>query len=121
MASVSSVLSARTAVEDRAQAPPIDEAAFRISYRRTAPGLRSYNRRICGDIALPDDIFQETFYHFLGARPPTEAVLGSASLGARLFLRDVGAVDEATINSYIESQQWDEDEEGFKITASTKP
>ena len=37
------------------------------------------------------------------------------------FCATVGAVDEATINSYIESQQWDEDEEGFKITASTKP
>jgi len=33
----------------------------------------------------------------------------------------VGAVDEATIKAYIESQKWDEDEHGFKITAPTKP
>ena len=71
MASVSSALSSRAAVEDDAQAPPIDEAAFQILYRRTAPGLRSYIRRICGDIDLADDIFQETFYRFLRARPPT--------------------------------------------------
>ena len=33
----------------------------------------------------------------------------------------VGAVDEATIKAYIESQQWDEDDQGFKITAPTEP
>ena len=37
------------------------------------------------------------------------------------FCATVGAVDDATIKSYIESQKWDEDEEGFKITAPTKP
>ena len=37
------------------------------------------------------------------------------------FCATVGAVDEETIKKYIESQQWDEDEEGFKITAPTKP
>ena len=30
-------------------------------------------------------------------------------------------VDEATIKRYIESQKWNEDEEGFKITVPTKP
>jgi hypothetical protein len=33
----------------------------------------------------------------------------------------VGAVDENTIKQYIEKQRWDEDEEGFKITAHTEP
>jgi hypothetical protein len=33
----------------------------------------------------------------------------------------VGAVDEETIKKYIESQQWHDDQEGFKITAPTKP
>ena len=37
------------------------------------------------------------------------------------FCATVGAVDEETIERYIESQRWDEDEEGFKITAPTKP
>ena len=37
------------------------------------------------------------------------------------FCATVGAVDEATIKAYIENQKWDEDEEGFKITAPTKP
>src|SRR5579864_7281215 len=37
------------------------------------------------------------------------------------FCATVGAVDEATIKAYIENQRWDEDEEGFKITAPTKP
>jgi hypothetical protein len=36
----------------------------------------------------------------------------------------VGAVDEDTIKKYIESQKWekwDDDEQGFKITAPTEP
>ena len=37
------------------------------------------------------------------------------------FCATVGAVDEATIKAYIESQQWDEDDQGFKITAPTEP
>ncbi len=37
------------------------------------------------------------------------------------FCATGGAVDEATIKAYIENQKWDEDEEGFKITAPTKP
>ena len=37
------------------------------------------------------------------------------------FCATVGAVDEKTIREYIENQKWDEDEEGFKITAPTEP
>ena len=37
------------------------------------------------------------------------------------FCATVGAVDEATIKAYIESQKWDEDDHGFKITAPTEP
>ena len=37
------------------------------------------------------------------------------------FCATVGAVDEKRIREYIENQKWDEDEEGFKITAPTEP
>ena len=37
------------------------------------------------------------------------------------FCATVGAVDEATIREYIENQKWDEDDQGFKITARTEP
>ena len=37
------------------------------------------------------------------------------------FCATVGAVDEATIQAYIENQKWDEDDQGFKITAPTEP
>jgi hypothetical protein len=33
----------------------------------------------------------------------------------------VGAGDEDTIKKYIESQKWDEDDQGFTITAPTEP
>src|SRR3954447_14364150 len=36
------------------------------------------------------------------------------------FCATVGAVDEETIRSYIENQKWDEDDQGFKITAPTE-
>ena len=37
------------------------------------------------------------------------------------FCASVGAVDEDTIKRYIESQKWDDDDQGFKITAPTEP
>jgi putative transposase len=37
------------------------------------------------------------------------------------FCATVGAVDEETIRRYIENQKWDEDDQGFKITAPTEP
>ena len=37
------------------------------------------------------------------------------------FCATVGAVDEQTVREYIESQKWDEDVEGFKITAAESP
>ena len=37
------------------------------------------------------------------------------------FCGSVGAVDEETIRKYIENQKWDEEDQGFKITAPTEP
>jgi hypothetical protein len=37
------------------------------------------------------------------------------------FCASVGAVDEDTIQRYIENQQWDDPGENFKITAPTEP
>ena len=37
------------------------------------------------------------------------------------FCATVGAVDEDTIKTYLENQRWDEDDQGFKITAPTEP
>jgi REP element-mobilizing transposase RayT len=47
---------------------------------------------------------------------------GSSGLPARgYYCASVGAVDEKTIRNYIETKRWDEDVEGFKITAPTEP
>ena len=35
------------------------------------------------------------------------------------FCATVGAVDEEMIKKYIENQQWDQDDQGFKITMPT--
>jgi REP element-mobilizing transposase RayT len=37
------------------------------------------------------------------------------------FCATVGAGDEKTIMEYIENQKWDEEVDGFKITASVEP
>ena len=37
------------------------------------------------------------------------------------FCASVGTVDEKTIREYIENQRWDQDAEGFKITAPREP
>jgi putative transposase len=37
------------------------------------------------------------------------------------FCATLGAVDEATIREYTESQKWDEDDQGFKIVAPSEP
>jgi putative transposase len=37
--------------------------------------------------------------------------------GRGYFCATVGAVDEDTVKQYIENQKWDEDADGFKITA----
>jgi len=49
-----------------------------------------------------------------------EAVLGPAFVGGGYFCASVGAVDEDTIKKYIESQKWDDDDQGFKIAAPTE-
>ena len=36
------------------------------------------------------------------------------------FCATVGTVDEETIKKYIENQQWDQDDQGFKITMPTE-
>ena len=41
--------------------------------------------------------------------------------GRGYFCATVGAVDEKTVQEYSEKQKWDDDGEGFKITAPTKP
>jgi putative transposase len=49
-------------------------------------------------------------------------VCGCSRLWARgYFCASVGAVDEQTIRDYIENQRWEDDVEGFKITAPTEP
>src|SRR5262245_4447382 len=46
---------------------PMDEPAFQIFYRKTAPALFSYIRLAVKDPPLSEDILQEAFYRFLCA------------------------------------------------------
>ena len=43
------------------------EAEFRAFYERTAPQLRAYLRRVSGDLAIADDLLQESYLRLLRA------------------------------------------------------
>jgi RNA polymerase sigma-70 factor (ECF subfamily) len=51
----------------------MDEDAFGSFYQETAPALQGYIRKTCGNAALAQDLFQETFYRFLRANLPQMA------------------------------------------------
>jgi REP-associated tyrosine transposase len=58
---------------------------------------------------------QEEFPHF------RKRYWGQHLWARGYFCATVGAVDEKTIMEYIENQKWDEDDQGFTITAPTEP
>ena len=47
----------------------MDEDAFQVCYDATASTLRGYIRRVANDVAVADDILQETFLRFLRSVP----------------------------------------------------
>jgi len=54
----------------RTQTPPMDSDAFAGFYQRSAPGLRAYLARVSGNLALADDLTQESYLRFLCATTP---------------------------------------------------
>jgi RNA polymerase sigma-70 factor (ECF subfamily) len=60
---------------------PMDEAAFRAFFDRTAPALRAYLARVLGDRALADDLLQESYLRLLRA-----PFVGSSDAHTRHYL-----------------------------------
>src|SRR6202521_4266467 len=50
----------------------IDEPAFSLLYRRTAPGLRAYVARALGNPTQADDIVQESYLRLVRSPPATD-------------------------------------------------
>ena len=50
------------------EARPMDEERFYLLYHRTAAPLRRYLRRILPEPSLADDLLQESYLRFLGAK-----------------------------------------------------
>ena len=122
---------------------------YKVMRGRVAERARELIRQICQarDVVIVRGAISPDHVHMLLSVPPNLApakvvqyIKGRASrllqaefpeLGKRYwgqhlwargyFCATVGAVDEETIKHYIESQRWDEDDQGFKITAPTKP
>ncbi len=56
-----------------------------------------------------------------GISGDAKAYWGQHKWARGYFCATMGAVDEATIKAYTESQKWDEDDQGFRINAPTEP
>lgn len=52
------------------------EAEFEAFYRKNGRPLMSYLTRLCGDVALAEDLFQRTFFLFLRATLPVSDEAG---------------------------------------------
>ena len=122
---------------------------YKVMRGRVAERARELMRQICQvrEIVIVRGAISPDHIHMLLSVPPQLAPakvvqyikerssrllqaefpeLGKRYWGQHLWARGyfcatVGAVDEETIKHYIESQRWDEDDQGFKITAPTKP
>ena len=122
---------------------------YKVMRGRVAERARELIRQICQarDVVIVRGSISPDHIHMLLSVPPELAPakvvqyikgrssrllqaefpeLGKRYWGQHLWARGyfcatVGAVDEETIKHYIESQRRDEDDQGFKITAPTKP
>jgi putative transposase len=122
---------------------------YKVMRGRIAERARDLIRQICAarDVVIVRGAVSPDHIHMLLSVPPhlspaklVQYIKGRSSrrlqeefpeLGKRYwgqhlwargyFCATVGAVDEATIKEYIENQKWDEEGEGFKIVAPTKP
>lgn len=122
---------------------------YKVMRGRVAERARDVIRQICAarDVVIVRGAVSPDHIHMLLSVPPqlspaklVQYIKGRSSrrlqeefpeLGKRYwgqhlwargyFCATVGAVDEAKIKEYIENQKWDEEGEGFKIVAPTKP
>ena len=127
----------------------ITKYRYKVMRGRIAERAREVIRQICEsrEVAIVRGSISPDHIHMLLSVPPQLApakvvryIKGKSSrmlqmefpeLGKRYwgqhlwargyFCATVGAVDETKIKEYIESQKWEDDQEGFKITAPTKP
>jgi RNA polymerase sigma-70 factor (ECF subfamily) len=84
-AAVVSGLTAQSGEAVAADAEPMDASAFQSFYRRTAPALQAYIRRVSGDTAGAEDLLQEAYLRLLRtplpplSEPPLKAYLFRAA------------------------------------------
>ena len=75
-------LTAQSGEAVAAGAEPMDGSAFQSFYRRTAPALQAYIRRVSGDLAGAEDLLQEAYLRLLRTPLPP---LSEPQLKAYLF------------------------------------
>jgi putative transposase len=127
----------------------ITKYRYKILRGRIAERARDLIREVCQarDVVIIRGAISPDYIHMLWSTPPhlapaklVQYIKGRSSrklqeefpelrkrywgqhLWARgYFCATVAAVGEQTIKAYIENQKWDEDDQGFKITAPTEP
>ena len=69
----------------RVEEPPMDSDAFAGFYERSARSLWVYLARVSGDLALAEDLMQESYVRFLCA-PQPELLPGEGEVAGRRYL-----------------------------------
>jgi len=75
------ISSVQAGVVARTDELPMDSEAFASFYQRSAPGLRAYLARVGGNVALAEDLVQESYLRFL-----TAAALKGGEVDHRRYL-----------------------------------
>ena len=91
----------------------ITKYRYKILHGEVGERARDLLRQICA--AREVRMLQRDFPHL------RKRYWGQHLWARGYFCATVGAVDEKTVMQYIENQKWDQDDEGFKVTAPTEP
>jgi putative transposase len=126
----------------------ITKYRYKILRGRIAERARDLIRQVCQtrDVVIIHGAVSPDHIHMLLSAPPhlapaklVQYIKGRSSRGLQKEFRELRkrywgqhlwargyfcatvAVNEEMIKAYIENQKWDEDDQGFKITAPTEP
>lgn len=87
---------------------PIQRDKFQEFYLRVAPPLRGYIGRVCGNPALADDLFQESFLKFLRTvrwnTPECQQRAFIFKIAARLIIDHIRRIKPASLDNEARSE-----------------
>jgi putative transposase len=100
----------------------ITKYRYNVLRSEVAERARDLRREICAsrEGRIVRGRCRRTHIHMLVVAPPQLAPAKLVQFLKRRSSR-MRVVDEQTVMAYIESQKWDQDDEGFKVVGPTEP